>query len=189
MKKINLHSTTDEELMELLQKGSKYAFEEIYLRYSKNLLAFIFRMVNGNESIAQDTLHDVFLKIIENPKAFDVSRKFRPWLYTVAANASRKSFRKTDTTEVNLTNNSHIETSHQPNLADQKFFDTSLNTALNKLSLEHREVFILKHQQYMSIKEIAQIVKVPEGTVKSRLHTATRQLAKSLKQYNPRETA
>lgn len=175
--------------MQLLQGGHKSAFEEIYARYSKNLLAFIYRMVNGNEALAQDILHDLFLKLIENPTAFDTTKKLKPWLYTVAANASRKSFRMTETLDLQEAHNVIQSTTNQPNLTDQKSFSNHLNASLNKLSIEHREAFILKHQQHLSIKEIATIMKVAEGTVKSRLHTATKQLAKSLKQYNPKETA
>ena len=172
--------------MDLLQKGSKGAFEEIYTRYSKTLLAFIYRMVNGDRTVSQDILHDVFLKLIENPKSFDTTKKFKPWLYTVAANASRKFHRKPMTVEIGNDNNT-IGKTHQPNLAAKKEFDNSLHKSLCKLSNEHKEVFILKHQQHLSTKEIAQTLNIPEGTVKSRLFTATRKLAKSLKQYNPRE--
>ncbi|MGB0849717.1 MAG: RNA polymerase sigma factor [Bacteroidia bacterium] len=185
----NFDKHTDEALMGLLQNGSNSAFDEIYARYSKKLLAFIYRMVNGAEALAQDVLHDVFLKIIEKPNAFDVTRSFKPWIYQVAANASRKSYRMTETEEVKESHTQFLGNSHQPNLADRKAFDNSLNTALNKLSIEHREVFVLKHQQYMSIKEISIITNIPEGTVKSRLHTATKHLAKSLRQFNPKETA
>ena len=173
--------------MDLLQKGSKSAFEEIYTRYSKNLLAFIYRMVNGDRTAAQDILHDVFLKLIENPKSFDTTKKFKPWLYTVAANASRKFHRKPITVDIAETNKNRIGKTHQPNLADKRAFDNSLHKSLCKLSNEHKEVFILKHQQHLSILEIAQTLNIPEGTVKSRLFTATKKLAKSLKQYNPRE--
>lgn len=186
---INPQKYTDETLMVLLQKGTMGAFEEIYSRYAKRLLAFVFRMVNGNEALAQDILHDVFLKLIENPKSFDTSRSFKPWIYQVAANAGKKAFRKAETEEIKERHSTFMEKSHQPNLADKKIFDIFLSSALNKLTAEHREVFVLKHQQHMSIKEIAAIVSTPEGTVKSRLHTATKQLAKSLKHFNPKETA
>ena len=66
--------------MDLLQKGSSAAFEEIYLRYSKDLLALMYRLLQCNEALAQDILHDIFLKIVEKPKQFDTSRKFKPWI-------------------------------------------------------------------------------------------------------------
>jgi RNA polymerase sigma-70 factor (ECF subfamily) len=173
--------------MDLLQKGSKSAFEEIYKRYSKTLLAFIYRMVNGDRTAAQDILHDVFLKLIESPNSFDTTKKFKSWIYTVAANASRKSHRKPKTIEIDDNNKNSIGRTHQPNLADKKEFDKSLHKSLCKLSDEHKEVFMLKHQQHLSTKEISQTLNIPEGTVKSRLFTATKKMAKNLKQYNPRE--
>lgn len=183
-----LQKHTDEALMDLLQKGSTSAFDEIYARYSKKLLAFVYRLVNGNEALAQDILHDVFLKIIENPKAFDTRKKLKPWLYTVAANAGRKAHRKPITVELTDTVDTKLGSAYQPNLSDQKGLDTTLNKALNQLSEEHKAVFVLKHQQYMSIKEIAEILKIPEGTVKSRLYTATKKLARTLKHLNPKKT-
>lgn len=174
--------------MGLLQKGSNSALDEIYARYSKKLLAFIYRMVNGNEALAQDILHDVFLKIIEKPKAFDVSRSFKPWIYQVAANAARKSHRAQATVELTDTTSSQTGKTYQPNITEQLELNATLNTAICRLNEDHKTVFILKHQQQMTIKEISDIVQVPQGTVKSRLFTATKQLAKYLKHLNPKST-
>lgn len=179
---------TDEALMVLLKRGTKSAFEELYARYSKELLAFIYRMVNRNEAAAQDILHDVFVVIIEKPDRFDTDRRFRSWIYTVATNSCRKFHRQSATHRSDTPAAAHQSSDEQPNLRDRTYFNASLAQALDRLSSEHKEVFILKHQRHRSIKEIADILSIPEGTVKSRLFTATRQLAKMLKHFNPKET-
>jgi RNA polymerase sigma-70 factor (ECF subfamily) len=174
--------------MGLLQKGSNSALDEIYARYSKKLLAFIYRMVNGNEALAQDILHDIFLKIIEKPQVFDVSKNFKPWIYQVAANAGKKAHSSPTNVEITDASSSQVGKTYQPNITEKKELNRSLNSAICRLSDDHKAVFVLKHQQQMSIKEIAEIVQVPQGTVKSRLFTATKQLAKHLQHLNPKRT-
>ena len=111
-----LNQQSDESLMLLLQKGSTGASEEIYKRYSQRLLALMYRMLNCNEALAQDILHDMFVQLIEKPELFDASKKFKPWIYTIAANACRKTYRgkKTENLE-QLVNYSISE-----NLADHR---------------------------------------------------------------------
>lgn len=181
----NLQNMTDEALMVLLKRGTKSAFEELYVRYSKDLLAFIYRMVNGNEAASQDILQDVFVVIIEKPYLFDTDRRFKSWVYTVAANSCRKFHRQNAGHRSDMPSETHQGTDEQPNLRDRTFFNASLARALNQLSIEHKETFILKHQKHLSIKEIADVLSIPEGTVKSRLYTASRQLAIMLKHFNP----
>ena len=84
---------SDEELMERFQGGDHTAFETLYRRYSKRLLHFVYRMLNHDEPRAQDVLQEVFTRIVEQPMRFDTSRSFKPWIFTVTANACRKEFR------------------------------------------------------------------------------------------------
>ncbi len=176
----------DETLMKLVQKGDKQAFHEIYRRYSTPLLQFMFRLVNRNEALAQDKLHDIFLRIIEYPNKFDTSRKFRPWIYTIAANECKKHFRNaqkvsdSDIQTLEIQDGSdilqHLE------LAD---FTQSLHTHLEKLSYPHQTVFALRFIEKFSIKEISQIMKCPSGTVKSRIHYVLKTLSKKLTPHKP----
>ncbi|MCB9261191.1 MAG: RNA polymerase sigma factor [Flavobacteriales bacterium] len=181
-----IHNHTDESLMSFVQQGSSSALEELYKRYSKPLLVLIYRMLNGNEIAAQDLLHQVFLKIMEKPKKFDTTKKFKPWLFAVAANECRKSFRQATTenlSEVADWANADSQTARY----EQREFYHQLEIALNKLNYEMREVFVLKHQQQLSIKEIATVLEIPEGTVKSRLHYALKTLATQLNEFNPKK--
>lgn len=69
---------TDEYLMEMVKDRSSEAFEEIYHRYSQKLLALMTKMLNRNQALAQDLLHDTFLKLLEKPELFDVKKRFKP---------------------------------------------------------------------------------------------------------------
>ncbi len=177
-----LRKYSDEALMDLIQKGSVGAFDELYLRYSQKLLATMYRMV-GDKARAQDLLHDVFLLVIENPQKFDTTKNFKSWIYTVALNACRKSFRGPKVVDIQQL--THVEAGGRSAIEQltNSGIKSAMESALNALSIEHKEVFVLHHQQGLSIKEIAQIVQCAEGTVKSRLFSCRKQLAQKLKLY------
>ena len=175
---------SDEALMLLLQEGNKRAFDEIYNRYSKRLLHFMFRMLNNNEALAQDLLHDVFTRILQQPNRFDASRNFKSWIFTVAANECHKSYRRPSTSSVD----DDIEVlSIEPEIIDldQKTFRRALRKELSKLSYEHRCTFILRFQEGLSVNEVSEIMDCSVGTVKSRSHHCLKKLSVKLAAYNP----
>src|ERR1700744_1321657 len=83
----------DQELMFHLQQGEASAFDELYTRYSKRLLGYFIRMLNFDKEKAQDSLHDVFLKIIEKPEQFDRTRSFKSWVFTIAYNTCKNHYK------------------------------------------------------------------------------------------------
>lgn len=172
--------------MQLYCEGKAAAFEELYRRYSKRLLYFIYRMVSHDEAKAQDILQDVFLKLADQPYLFDVGKTFKPWVFTIAANAARKSYRGIETTVVE---EAHFNTINQPAsvdaVLDHKVFKRALRLELNQLKPGHKAVFVLRYQEQFSVKEISQVLAISEGTVKSRLHYVTKHLADKLEVFNP----
>ena len=184
-----LQSYTDEQLMDLLKDKSILAFEELYLRYSQKLLALMSKMLNHNESLAQDLLHDTFLKLIEKPEVFNTQRKFKPWIYSVVANACRKTYRIKVMANIETVETAAFET-EMPHQVERQLdtFRSALNKALDEISYVHKETFVLKHQHGLSIKDIAGVLGCAEGTVKSRLHTARKILADKLKTHHPKST-
>ena len=185
------HNYSDEYLMDLLKGGSATAFEELYKRYSQKLLALMCKMLNHNEALAQDLLHDTFLKIIEKPEQFNSQKRFEPWIYTIAANACRKTYRAKLLTNVEDIKESELGVAENivvHHKSENSNFRLALNKALDQLSYEHKETFVLKHQHELSIKQIAVVLQCAEGTVKSRLFTARKILAKKLNQYHPKST-
>lgn len=172
--------------MQLYRDGKAAAFEELYRRYAKRLLYFIYRMVGHDEAKAQDILQDVFLKLADQPFLFDVSKTFKPWIFTVAANAARKSYREVETIEVDETHFNSVNQFQMVDAAfDHKVFKRALRLELNQLKAGHRAVFILRYQEQFSVKEISQVLAINEGTVKSRLHYVTKHLAEKLEIFNP----
>ena len=93
---LSLKSCSDEYLMAQVKDKDTAAFEELYNRYSKVILSFLYKMLGGSEAQAQDFLHDIFLKIIEKPYLFDQSKKFKTWIFQIAHNKCKNEYRKKD---------------------------------------------------------------------------------------------
>ena len=184
----NYSTKSDEELMSLLTNGGQSAFDELYKRYSGALLNFFFRMLNNDREKAEDMLHDLFLKIIEKPESFDGNKKFNTWFYTLASNMIKNEYRSRQiklqhaTETINLTQEKYELNSES---LDRQLFDNRLQKELDKLNPETKAIFKLRFVEEMSIKQIAEIIGCPEGTIKSRLFYLTRQLAGKLNIYNP----
>ncbi|MBL7919589.1 MAG: sigma-70 family RNA polymerase sigma factor [Bacteroidia bacterium] len=183
---------SDEELMFCLSNGDVLAFDEIYLRYSKRLLGYYIRMLNFDKELARDALQDLFLKIAETPEKFDKTRSFKTWIFSVASNSCKNFYRhkkivSESNEEIKYTTES-INDSVFLNTAskiDATVFRKMLEEALNELSAEKKEAFILKYQEEKTITEIAFIQNCPEGSVKSRLYYTIKVLEEKLKIFKP----
>ncbi len=183
-------SESDENLMRAMGRGDKLAFDEIYLRYADSLKRYFKRMLWQDELKAEDFVHDVFAKLIRNPAYFDVNRSFKTWIFSVACNMckneyQKQSIRKGTTLDIEDHYSLSDTNANVINEVEMNQFGIAYEKNLSELKQEHREVFTLRHMDGLSIKEIAEIVKANEGTVKSRLFYATKQLAEKLKEYNP----
>jgi RNA polymerase sigma-70 factor, ECF subfamily len=185
--KKNYSTKSDEELMSLLTKGGQSAFDELYLRYSKPLLNFFFRMLNNDREKAEDLLHDLFLKIIEKPDSFDGNKKFNTWFYTLARNIIQNEYRSRQIKSQHVADTFNLIQEYEFNSEnlDRQLFENSLQTELNKLDPDTKTIFNLRFYEEMSVKQIAEIMGCPEGTIKSRLFYLTRQLAGKLAIYKP----
>ncbi len=182
-------SLSDEELMKALSKGDQRAFDELYKRFYAQLLGYFKNMLWGDREKAEDMVHDIFAKIIKNPDYFDTNRSFRTWLFSVASNMCKNEYkkqavRKNTSTGVedyrSISSNTNVLAEVQDIQFQQAFEEN-----LAKMDEKHREVFTLRHLEGLSMKEIAEVMEINEGTVKSRLFYATKFLAEKLKVYNP----
>ncbi len=183
------NSFTDEELMKALSKGDQRAFDELYKRFYGQLLGYFKNMLWGDREKAEDMVHDIFAKIIKNPDYFDSNRSFRTWLFSVASNMCKNEYkkqavRKNTTTGVEDYRSISSSTNVLSEVQDIQF-QAAFEDNLAKMDEKHREVFALRHLEGLSMKEIAEVMEINEGTVKSRLFYATKFLAEKLKVYNP----
>lgn len=184
----NLDAKTDEELMLLLTKGGQLAFDELYKRYAKLMLNFFFRMLNNDRAKAEDHLHDLFLKIVEKPESFDGTKNFRSWFYALAGNMIKNEYRRMQVRqgyEMNIIRLMPDSVEQSIENMDKEQFEYQLRKELEKMDVEMRMLFNLRFVQEMNVKEIAEIMECPEGTVKSRIFYLTKQLSKKLMKYKP----
>lgn len=179
----NYKNHTDEELMSFIQKRKEAAFNELYNRYSSRLLHFMYRMLGQDEAKAQDFLQDLFLKIVNNPEKFNIEKNFKTWVFTVAANQCKNAYRQQHKTIVDLEQIEEMSFEESGNSIDAAAFKEELKERLNELHPVYKEVFILRYNEGLSLNEIAIVANCPLGTVKSRLHSATRALSKKLIHY------
>jgi RNA polymerase sigma-70 factor, ECF subfamily len=171
----------DEELMQKVQQGSEAAFTELYTRYSTSLLRYFTRMLWNNSTMAEDFLHDLFLKIIHNPQQFDANRRFSTWVYSVAHNMCKNEYRKKQNERLD-----GVEVKQGRDLdreLDLFSANDKLAMLLEILEEEDKTIFLLRYEEELSIGQISKIVFMPEGTVKSRLFYLRKQLAIALSEF------
>ena len=176
--------------MELISERDEWAFETLYDRYSQRMLQYFHRMLWQDEETAQDFLQELFIKVVEKAHTFDSSRRCSTWLYTLAGNMCKNEYRRRGVRKVMTPLEDTYEgalpsEAFQDDL-DQQSFTTALADEVTRLSDTHQEVFRLRYQEELPIREISEIVGCSEGTVKSRLFYSLRKLAGRLQAFDPK---
>ncbi|MDX1912821.1 MAG: sigma-70 family RNA polymerase sigma factor, partial [Saprospiraceae bacterium] len=159
------------------------AFAVLYDRYGPRMYRYFYRMLWRDKEKAADFTQELFLKIIEKPHLFDPERNFRTWLYSLAINLCKNEYRRPQMPEFPRETPDLWDDS-LPEWIDQAVFDSCLRKGIDNLNEAQRQCFVLRFQEELSVAEIAQIVACPEGTVKSRLHHAVRQLREIMAPLN-----
>ena len=185
-------SLSDEELLRLHVAGQKGAFEVLVNRRSGELYRFLYRFV-GDRTLADDVLQDTFLQVHMSADRFDTERRFKPWLFTIAANKARDALRSASrrqaaALDARISDSDDGATTFIDLLAAnvdlplEKLENQELRDAVKKIVMEMpehlKEVLLLGYFQQMPYKEIADVLSVPLGTVKSRLHAAINHFAR-----------
>ena len=188
-----LRQLSDEELMERAAAGraplaspeGDRAFEELYRRYARRLKGFFFLQLGGDEELAADATHDVFLRAYEARSRYQEGRSVSTWLFTIAYNICRNHYRSNAyeaqllaTLDAEPITNEQIEVQ-----LDAATLDKALAQVLSELPASLHQLFSLHYQEELTIPQVAEIVGIPEGTVKSRLHKTMNIIRKKLKKY------
>jgi len=181
---------SDEELMQKAINGDKLAFGVIYDRWHLKMFNYFRKMLWRNTELAEDFTQDLFIKIAEKPAAFNTNYSFSTWIFTLASNMCKNEYRKqsirkhidADTSGIAHTLTNEGEKNIE-NKIDENDFMRKLDQILEQLSEEHRQVFILRYKEELSLKEIAEITQSNEGTVKSRLFYAMKKISEQAKKF------
>jgi RNA polymerase sigma-70 factor (ECF subfamily) len=142
---------------------------------------------------AEDFLHDLFTKLIHRPELFDTTRSFKTWVYSVANNMCKNEYKKQEIRKntLNGLDSSYAVADQSKNTFNEvhhALFKKQFDKQLVLLDQKHKEVFEMRHFDGLSMKEIADVLAISEGTVKSRLFYATKYLAEGLKDFSPEKT-
>jgi len=181
----------DETLMLCVQKGELQAFDVLVKRWEKPLLNHCYRMVN-DLSLAEDLRQEVFIRIYRSAKTYEVTAKFSTWVYRIATNLCLDTLAKQRrrkevpaavyaATEVDTFDPNFIDPARTPDeITAQRELESHVRCALARLPEEQRSVVVMRHYDGLKFHEIAEILRCPVSTVKSRMTLAMQRLGKML---------
>ncbi len=187
---------TDEQLLERYLNGDTAAFRSLISRYERELYAFLARFL-GNRSAAEDVFQEAFLQVHQSGHSFDQTRRFRPWLFTIAANKARDLMRSQArrptsplNAEISPSANGEGGTFIDLMAADMPAIDEparqeelgkQVREVVETMPDHLREILLLSYFHQFPYKQIGDILEIPLGTVKSRLHAAVATFAEGWK--------
>lgn len=179
-----LASLTDDELMlQVSSKDDDRAYGELYRRHARRLMGFFFRQVNKDEDSAADLMQDAFMRLWTSRNKFS-GTGFSTWLFTISFNLLRNHYRHDEhRKQYELYSSKQQEVAADAHIIEQidsRDFDLALQRELEKLPPEVRLLFSLRFEEALTVPQIAEVMAIPEGTVKSRLHALTQTLKQKL---------
>jgi RNA polymerase sigma factor (sigma-70 family) len=184
----------DQQLVARTQSGDAAAFDQLVVKYTPRLYGLVYNMTSNHED-TNDLLQDVFSKAYKAIRGFRGKSSFYTWIHSIAVNMTLNFLKKRgrryhlsldDVDSSIQTDKEFLEltaTSSPVREADLSELQKRLNEAMMKLSEEHRAVVTMFHIQGMPHAEISKILRVSEGTVRSRLFYANRQLQNYLDEF------
>ncbi|MHC4132738.1 MAG: RNA polymerase sigma factor [Planctomycetota bacterium] len=189
------NKTSDIELFKRFCAGQERAFQELVERYRNSLYMFLSQFLNQRD-LVEDVFQETFLQLYVSRDSFDLSRPLRPWLFTIAANKAKDALRKqqrisampigtvADSGDMSFDDVLNAigsdRTSPYDNMARDEL-SAQVREIIGDMPENLREILILAYFNKFSYKQMAGILSIPIGTVKSRLHTAVGRFCKEWK--------
>jgi len=186
-----LEGFSDEWLMQAYIEGNEACFAVLAQRYERELYSYLRRLL-VDPGLAEDVFQNTFLQVHLKRRLYEVGRPFRPWLYTIATHQAIDLLRRNQRHQRPSLDTEHERSQHNTagTLMDLVADDTPdpvvhaehnerrtlIRGAVDSLTEHLRTVIVLSYYQGLKYKEIADLLDIPVGTVKSRLHAAIRRL-------------
>jgi RNA polymerase sigma-70 factor, ECF subfamily len=176
----------EQDLLRRYVAGDKDAFQEIVTIYKDQLYAFLRRFLN-QQQLVEEAFQETFLQLYRSRKTFERDRPLRPWLFTIAANKARDTLRKqqrqetvsisamAEPTELSIDDVMNSLKSYEITPYDEAAKTEQaerVRQIIDNMPENLREILIFAYFEQFSYKQMADILSIPIGTVKSRLHTA-----------------
>jgi len=191
----NTPERSDEELLKLFRAGNASAFDALVHRYEGELFGYLNRYLRNRE-LAEDTFQTTFMTVYQKAETFEEGKRFKPWLYAIATNqaidASRKRKRRQTISLENEWDSgessakagslrdvleSNNEKPDSSAIMDEK--KVQVRQAIDTLPENLRQVLLLAYFHEFKYQEISEVLEIPLGTVKSRLHAALEKFQQS----------
>jgi RNA polymerase sigma-70 factor (ECF subfamily) len=172
---------SDEQLAREAQQNIPGSLQELVQRHHAPLFGFLYRLAGGDRALAEDLTQDTFLRVVQSLAQYRYPQPFKPWLYAIAANRARDHYRQADSRRTRSVTaqeeSAGVDPGDPPEETLARLADVQrVGAALRELPYTQREVLILRYSQGLALAEIAGILHLPLGTVKSRLSLGLRRL-------------
>lgn len=190
-----MNAPSDEQLVKDFLDGRSDSFELIVRRHTQELHQFVYRFTTDRVA-AEDVVQETFLQVYNAAASFDPQRRFKPWLFTIAANKARDYLRK-----LGRRREVPFEASVGGEDSGQRFLDLFsgadvlpheemvmeeerqvVRSVMEAMPEKYAEVLILAYYHRFAYKDIAEVIGIPLGTVKSRLHAAIAHFCRKYKE-------
>ena len=177
-----MQATSDEVLIQRIAGGDRLAMQVLFARHHVRVYRFVLRLVR-NEATAEDLISEVFLDVWRQAGRFEGRAAVSTWLLAIARFKALSAMRRRTDAELDDETAEAIEdTADNPEVAIEKKDKAAvLRKCLDVLSPDHREIIDLVYYHEKSVEEVAEIVGIPEATVKTRMFYARKKLAEALK--------
>jgi RNA polymerase sigma-70 factor (ECF subfamily) len=183
----------DRQLVARILAGDREGFTELVGRYEQRFVNYVYRMTHRYEE-AHDLAQEIFLKVYLALDRYDPKYQFSTWIFRIAQNSAIDALRKKSLPEVSLTNKPEDESKGKerefPDVGVSPYRDLrnkqlsgAIDQAVEKLPVDYRELIQLRHFAELSYEEIAELKKMPLGTVKNKLFRARNLLKEELEGF------
>jgi RNA polymerase sigma-70 factor (ECF subfamily) len=185
---------SDQEVVLIARAGREAAYRELIRRYERPVFALLFRMVRDRE-LAEDLAQETFIKALNAIESYRPEFKFSSWIFKIANNAAIDHLRRRELDTLSLDGSPHAETPEQMqatalqigarqesplDAVEAKELGGAIEQAIAQLRPEYRSCILLRHVEGRAYEEIAEILNLPLGTVKTYIHRARNELRQSL---------
>jgi RNA polymerase sigma-70 factor (ECF subfamily) len=185
---------SDQEVVLLARAGREAAYRELIRRYERPIFALLFRMVRDRE-LAEDLSQETFIKALNAIESYRPEFKFSSWIFKIANNAAIDHLRRRELDTLSLDGSPHAETpeamqatalqigarQESPlDAVEARELGGAIELAIGRLRPEYRSCILLRHVEGRAYEEIAEILDLPLGTVKTYIHRARNELRQAL---------
>ena len=185
---------TDQQVVQLARDGREPAYRELIGRYQRPVFSLIYRLVRDREK-AEDLTQDTFIKVLNAIDRYNPEYKFSSWIFKIAHNTGLDHLRRKQPDTLSLDGSPHARTAAETEASmitpesrgetpeqftENRELGSEIDTALGTLRAEYRTAIVLCHVEGRPYEEIAEIMDVPLGTVKTYIHRGRKELMQKL---------